>query len=109
MIQIKEYLKTFKPVDFPSNARLVGSIIFILCIYLLFFVTYFNIGLINGFPLFVNMFYLIPLCFIISVLLFLAIDNTMGFGRNYSQRGEKNFWIFLPLCLFFLLHYLLII
>jgi len=109
MNQVKDYFKTFKPVNFASNARLVGSIIFILAIYLVFFISYFNIGLINGFPLFTNMLYLIPVCFIISVLLFLSIDNTMGFGRNYSEKGERNFWVFLPWVVFFVLHYLLII
>jgi hypothetical protein len=106
---IKDYLRTFKPIDFSSRGRLIGGVLFTLSVSVLIFLCYEVMGFKYPYPIFTNYFYLTIFSLSLGVLFFLSVDNTGGFGRNYLEKiGWRNFLVIFPLWIvYFIFNYFL--
>lgn len=109
MIKIKSYLLTFKPNSFGNKMRLIFSILFTMCMIWFFWALYITTGYHNDIELLKNNFFIIPLSVVMSILFYLSVDNTGGFGRDYiNKKGWRNFIIIYPFWIaYFTLHWLL--
>jgi hypothetical protein len=96
---MREYLQTFKPVDFGSGARLFGFIFFTSIMAVVF---YMGTGWVlpeihPDVWIFTTDIFQFGVPIILSLLYFLSMDFTVGLGRKYEGRGLRNLAILLPL------------
>ena len=84
---MKEYLRTFKPVDFSSTSRLIASIIMILGMSYVYLMVY--VGINEQYESVLGPYSLIFMALLSGFLFLLGIDNTAGFGRNSDNIKHK--------------------
>jgi hypothetical protein len=97
---MKNYLRTLKPIDFPSTFRFIGFIAFILYMSIVFGMGVWAYGVIYPDSILTNEVVQIVVSLVLGILFTLTVDFTLGVGRRYSDINDKwwrNSLILIPL------------
>lgn len=105
---IKNYLKTFNFKTIDDRFRTILSLTFIASMSIFIYLFYATVALIDNIQ--ISQSILIPMSLLISTYFFVSFDVTAGIGREYFDKGYKNFlWVIPTWIAYFTTHWFLLV